>query len=111
MRRDGSLHVVAVGCTVEETAAGLTVRIITDGGSQKVANLRRDPRASVAQLDGARWCSFSGTATVSDDPVRVADAVERYARRYRQPRENPTRVVIELAVERAMGSRGLIARG
>ena len=39
----------------------------------------------------------------------VADAVARYARRYRQPRENPTRVVIRIAVERAMGSRGLVA--
>jgi F420H(2)-dependent biliverdin reductase len=109
VRRDGSLHVVAVGCTVEETATGLLVRVITDGASQKVANLRRDPRASVAQLEGARWCSFSGIATIADDPRRVADAVERYARRYRQPRVNPSRVVIELEVERAMGSRGLIA--
>jgi F420H(2)-dependent biliverdin reductase len=100
---------VAVGCTVEEAPSGLIVRVITDSASQKVANLRRDPRAGIAQLDGARWCSFSGSAIVSDDPARVADAVARYAVRYRQPRENPTRVVIELAVDRAMGSRGLIA--
>lgn len=109
MRRDGSIHVTAVGFTVEEADGGLVVRIITDGASQKVRNVLRDPRASVAHVDGARWISFSGAATVSDDPGDVADAVARYARRYRQPRENPTRVVIRIAVERAMGSRGLLA--
>ncbi|WP_404312357.1 pyridoxamine 5'-phosphate oxidase family protein [Agrococcus terreus] len=109
MRRDGSIHVTAVGFTVEEAEAGLVVRIITDGASQKVRNVLRDPRASVAHVDGARWISFSGVASVSDAPDDVADAVARYARRYRQPRENPTRVVIRIAVERAMGSRGLVA--
>ncbi|GAA3590945.1 PPOX class F420-dependent enzyme [Agrococcus terreus] len=108
MRRDGSIHVTAVGFTVEEAHGCLVVRIITDGASQKVRNVLRDPRASVAHVDGARWISFSGTATVSDEPEDVADAVARYARRYRQPRENPTRVVVRIAVERAMGSRGLL---
>lgn len=109
MRRDGSIHVTAVGCTLEVREGGLVVRVITDGASQKARNLLRDPRASVGQVDGARWISFSGTAAVTDDPARVAEAVARYAGRYRQPRENPTRVAIEIAVERAMGSRGLVA--
>jgi hypothetical protein len=41
---------------------------------------------------------------VRDDPASVADAVARYAARYRQPRENPTRVVLEIAVDRILGT-------
>lgn len=44
------------------------------------------------------------------DPASVAEGVERYTARYRQPRENPTRVVIEIHVERVMGSAILIDR-
>jgi hypothetical protein len=40
---------------------------------------------------------------VCEDPAAVADAVERYARRYRQPRENPARVAIEITVDRILG--------
>ncbi|MCW2605354.1 MAG: class F420-dependent oxidoreductase, partial [Frankiales bacterium] len=57
----------------------------------------------VSQVDGARWLSLEGVPRVSDDPDRVAEAVARYAVRYRQPRENPTRVVIEVAVDRVLG--------
>jgi hypothetical protein len=48
--------------------------------------------------------SLEGPAVVSDDPARIADAVRRYSGRYRVPRVNPTRVVIEIAVDRVLGS-------
>jgi PPOX class probable F420-dependent enzyme len=101
---DGSPHVVPVGFTFD----GSTVRIITGGPTQKVRNVRRDGRASVSQLDGARWLTLSGTARILDDPAAVADAVARYAVRYRPPRENPLRVVIAIEVTRAMGSAGML---
>jgi F420H(2)-dependent biliverdin reductase len=41
---------------------------------------------------------------VRDDPASVADAEARYARRYRQPRENPARVVVEISVDRVLGN-------
>jgi PPOX class probable F420-dependent enzyme len=115
---DGFPHVVPVGFTFEPTSdaqaasgsvgtAG-TVRIITNGPSQKVLNARRDPRASVCQVEGANWITLAGTARILDDPAEVADAVERYAARYRQPRENPQRVVIAIEVERVMMS-GLLS--
>lgn len=102
LRDDGTPHVVAVGFTWDDEA-GL-VRVITDGASRKAAHVRAgSPRAVVAQVDGRRWLSLEGVPTVSDDPVRVAEAVRRYAQRYREPRVNPTRVVIEISVDRVLG--------
>ena len=101
---DGGIHVVPVGFTYRDGV----VRIITSGTSQKVANLRRDPRATVSQLDGPRWITLSGRARVLDDPESVALAVELYSGRYRVPRVNPLRVAIELEVDRVMGSGGMV---
>jgi PPOX class probable F420-dependent enzyme len=103
LRPDGTPHVVAVGFTWDPEA-GL-VRVITNGTSRKAAHVRAgSPRAVVAQVDGRRWLSLEGVPVVSDEPTRVAEAVRRYALRYRQPSENPARVVIEIAVDRVLGS-------
>ena len=102
LRPDGTPHVVAVGFTWDAEQA--LVRVITNGTSRKVAHVRAgSPRAVVAQVDRARWLSLEGVPVVSDDPERVAEAVRRYALRYRQPAENPRRVVIEIAVDRVLG--------
>ena len=104
MGQDGRIHVVPVGFTYRD---GL-VRIITSGPSQKVANLRRDARATVSQVDGGRWLTLAGTARILDDPESVTLAVDLYSRRYREPRANPLRVAIVIDVETAMGSAGLL---
>jgi PPOX class probable F420-dependent enzyme len=101
LRPDGSPHVVAIGFTWDDDA-GL-VRVITSGSSRKAAHARRGGRAVVAQVDGARWLALEGPVTVSQDPERVAEAVRRYALRYRQPADNPQRVVLEIAVDRVLG--------
>ena len=102
LRPDGTPHVVAVGFTWDDDA-GL-VRVITNGTSKKARNVADgSARAVVAQVEGRRWLSLEGVPTVSDDPDRVAEAVRRYAERYRPPAENPRRVVIEIAVDRVLG--------
>jgi PPOX class probable F420-dependent enzyme len=102
---DGRIHVVPVGFTYSD---GL-VRIITSGPSQKVANLRRQPQATVSQVDGGRWITLAGTTSILDDPESVQRAVELYAGRYRQPRVNPLRVAIVIELESAMGSAGMLS--
>jgi PPOX class probable F420-dependent enzyme len=102
LRADGSPHVCAVGFTWDHEAG--VARVITDGGSRKAAHARAGGRAVLAQVDGPRWLALEGVASVSDDPVEVADAVRRYSERYRVPRENPTRVVVTLRVDRVLGS-------
>lgn len=101
LRRDGSPHVVPVGVTLDPDA-GLA-RVICSRGSQKARNAAERGTAAVSQVEGARWSTLEGDAVVRDEPAAVAEAVARYAVRYRQPRENPQRVVVEIAVRRVLG--------
>jgi PPOX class probable F420-dependent enzyme len=103
LRADGRPHVVPVGVTYDP--ATRTARVITSGGSAKARHVRagRD-RVAVCSVDGRRWVTLEGTAVVRDDRAAVADAEARYARRYRQPRENPARVVLEISVDRVLGT-------
>lgn len=101
----GRIHTVAVGFTFVDGA----VRIITNDGSQKVRNIERTPTATVAQITGPRWISIAGIASIERDPDAVARAVALYAARYRQPSENPMRVVIRIEPERILGSLGFTA--
>lgn len=101
LRRDGSPHVVPVGVTLD-VDAGLA-RVICGRGSQKARNVRETGIAVVSQVDGGRWSTLEGKAVVRDEPEVVAEAVRRYAARYRQPRVNPERVAIEITIDRALG--------
>ena len=106
VRADGTPHVVAVGFTYQPDA-GL-VRVITFDGSQKVRNVERAGYAAVNHVDGPRWLTLEGPARVSREPDRVRDAERRYAARYREPKPNPRRVVIEIEVTRVLGSATLL---
>jgi len=102
---DGGIHVVPVGFTYRD---GL-VRVITSSTSQKVANLRRNPTATVSQVDGGRWITLAGVARVLDDAESVALAVQLYSERYRVPGENPLRVAIVLEVQKVLGTAAMRA--
>ncbi|MBY0387383.1 MAG: F420-dependent biliverdin reductase [Mycobacterium pseudokansasii] len=108
LRADNSPHVVAVGFTFDPTTH--IARVITTGGSQKAVNAERGGIAVLSQVDGARWLSLEGKASVNRDIDAVRDAELRYAQRYRTPRANPRRVVIEVLVERVLGSSSLLDR-
>ena len=102
LRADGSPHVVPVGVTFD--AATGTARVITSGTSAKARHVRSGrTRVAVCQVDGRRWATLEGTAVVREDAASVADAEARYAQRYRIPRANPARVVLEISVDRVLG--------
>ncbi|MBO8184952.1 pyridoxamine 5'-phosphate oxidase family protein [Streptomyces spirodelae] len=105
-RPDGTPHLVPVGVTYDP--ATRIARVISSRSSKKVRNvLAAGPggaRVAVSQAEGRDWCTLEGTAVIRDDPESVADAEERYTRRYKPPRPNPDRVVIEIAVTRVLGN-------
>ena len=120
-RPDGSPHVVPVGVTYDpEAGAGARHRQQEqpEGGQHPGGERGRGSgpgvdagagasggaRVAVCQVQRRRWATLEGRATIRTEPEVVADAVSRYAERYeRTPAPNPDRVVIEIAVDRALG--------
>ncbi|MFJ5680039.1 pyridoxamine 5'-phosphate oxidase family protein [Streptomyces sp. NPDC093097] len=105
-RADGTPHVVPVGVTFD--ARQRIARVITRKDSTKVKNILAagadGARVAVCQVDRGRWATLEGVARVRTDAETVADAVRRYAERYgRTPQPNPDRVMIEIAVTKALG--------
>jgi hypothetical protein len=100
------VHATPVGVTVD-LKAGIA-RVICSGTSQKARLIRaagaEGAAVAVTQVEGRHWSTLEGRAVVSDDPEKVAEAVRRYAERYKQPRENPLRVVVEITVTKVLGN-------
>jgi PPOX class probable F420-dependent enzyme len=107
VRTDGRPHVTPVGFTWDDEA-GLA-RVITSGSSVKARLAAHGGPVVLCQVDGRRWLSLEGTASVCTDAASVRTAEQLYAGRYRVPRENPRRVAIEIAVTRVYGSGELLA--
>jgi PPOX class probable F420-dependent enzyme len=107
LREDGTPHVVPVGCVLDPVAGEAWV--ISTAGSRKVRNLVAagddGQPVAVCQVDGRRWSTLEGRATVHADRGTVHEAERRYAERYREPRENPERVAIRIALTRVLSSR------
>jgi PPOX class probable F420-dependent enzyme len=102
LRPNGSPHVVPVGVTLDFDA-GLA-RVICSADSAKARNVAAGTGpAAVCQVDGRLWSTLEGPAVLRAEPAEVAEAEARYAARYRTPRLNPERVVIEISVHRALG--------
>jgi PPOX class probable F420-dependent enzyme len=103
LRKDGTPHVVPVGFTYDPQSR--IARVITSGDSVKAGNANRPGAvAAICQVDGARWLTLSGPIHLDRDPAAIADAVARYARRYKRPRVNPKRVALIIEVDRMLGS-------
>jgi len=103
LRADGTPHVVPVGFTWDDDRQ--LARVITSGGSLKARNAGlAGARAALCQLDGRYWLTLEGPVRVLTDPDAVLDAEQRYTVRYRPPRVNPQRVVLQIAVDKVLGS-------
>ncbi len=102
-RPDGTPQVTPVGVTYEPEAK--RARVITWASSYKATAVSADPGQAVAvcQVDGGRWLTIYGRATVTDHPEAVDEAVRRYTERYRPPKHRDDRVVIEIEVDRLVG--------
>jgi PPOX class probable F420-dependent enzyme len=105
-RSGGPPHVVPVGGTLDLVTA--TARVITSGSSYKARLVARSGPSGVlvalTQVDGRRWSTLEGRAVLRTEPEQVAGAERRYAARYKPPRPNPSRVVVEIQVTKVLGN-------
>ena len=106
LRPDGSPHVVPMGVVLDPDAG--VAWAITSASSRKARNVAasgdRGAPVAVCQVEGGRWSTVEGTATVLDDPEVVREAERRYAERYKVPRPNPARVAIRIDIVRVLGN-------
>jgi len=107
VRPNGRPHSTPVGFTWDQ-ATGLA-RVITWSGSMKSQLLEAgELDGTICQVDGGRWATLEGSCSVTGEQGACADAVARYADRYRQPKDRgPERRVITMVVERILASGGL----
>ena len=108
VRPSGVPHVVPVAFTwdAERGRARITTRS-TSVKARRVARGGPDGGpipAALCQVDGRRWLTLEGTVTLSTDPAEIAEAVERYADRYRVRGEQPLRGVLHVQVDRVLGT-------
>ncbi|WP_420435290.1 pyridoxamine 5'-phosphate oxidase family protein [Candidatus Poriferisocius sp.] len=104
LRSDGTPHVTPVGFTWDSATS--TARIITWSGAKKVRLLEaaQGGRAALCQVDGGRWVTLEGHATVTADPKECAVAVARYGERYRPAKDRGAdRRAILIVVDSVMG--------
>jgi len=107
VRPNGRPHATPVGFTWDQ-ATGLA-RVITWSGSMKSRLLESGELVGIiCQVDGGRWVTLEGPCSVTGEPIACADAVARYAARYRQPKDRGSeRRVITMVVEHILASGGL----
>jgi PPOX class probable F420-dependent enzyme len=78
LRADGSVQssVVNAGVLTHPLRPGQVVGLVATGGSQKLRNLRADPRATIVARAGWQWTTAEGTAEIigPDDPHPDVDA-------------------------------------
>ena len=128
LRPDGTPHVVPVAFTWDADSG--VAWMTSEDGSAKVRNVEAaqgegpagaapagdgavaagavatgtGARGALCQVSGGRWLTLEGEVTVSRDPAVIADAERRYAVRYGPLDPDPRRVVLNLAVDRVLGS-------
>ena len=109
---DGTVHLVAMWYGFLEGAPAFH----TYAKSQKILNLRRDPRITVLVEDGEaydelRGAELVGTAEVVEERARVKEIGATTARRYFDPQsEDDVELIAEGVAEKRVGVRLEIER-
>ena len=79
LNKDGSSHLTAIGYLLADDG---TFVLCTPGRTQKVKNLRRDPRIALCVGERGRSVSIYGRVSMSEDQVLVRQNLERLIERY-----------------------------
>ena len=73
------------------------VWFIAERNSQKVRNITARPQVNVAYAGGSSWVSLSGTASVVDDPAKLAELWNMFTDAWMEGGpESPNNVLIKV---------------
>ncbi|MDG2263286.1 MAG: pyridoxamine 5'-phosphate oxidase family protein [Actinomycetota bacterium] len=102
-RDGGPPHVTPVGFTWDNDAGVVRVITWTDSKKARLTSEAEMLPVAVSQVDGGRWLTLEGVASVTTDPEACAEGCRRYAERYREPAHRPDRAIIEIRVTKILG--------
>jgi general stress protein 26 len=75
---------------------------IAERSSEKVANIRRDPRVNVSYSSSDSWVSVAGTAEVVDDVAKLEELWNTFTDAWLEGGpENPENILIRVAADSA----------
>jgi PPOX class probable F420-dependent enzyme len=79
LNKDGSSHVTTIWYLLADDG---TLVVTTPVRSQKIQNLRRDPRIALCVGGAGRSVSLYGRVSISEDQARVQQDIEQIVERY-----------------------------
>ena len=108
---DGQPHLVAMWYGIVEGEIWLETKV----KSQKVLNIRRNPRVSFLIEDGMtydslRGVSFEGTAEITDDPDMIFRVGVSVWERYNGPYTEEVRPAVDMMMNKRVAVRILVRR-
>ncbi len=78
------------------------VWFVAERASEKVRNITANPRVNVSYAGGSSWVSLSGTASVVDDPARLAELWNTFTDAWMEGGpDNPNNVLVKVDADTA----------
>lgn len=78
----------------QETEFDGNVWLFAEDGSEKVTELRADPRVNLAYTEQGAWVSLAGTAEIVHDPAKNAELWNDFAEAWFQAKPDDPKVVL-----------------
>lgn len=95
---DAEGRIVSQPMATQDVEPDADLWFIAERSSEKVANIRRDPRVNVSYSSGDSWVSVAGTAEVVDDTARLADLWNTFTDAWMEGGpENPENILIRVS--------------
>lgn len=99
---DAEGRIVSQPMATQDVEPDADLWFIAERSSEKVANIRRDPRVNVSYSSGDSWVSVAGTAEVVDDTARLADLWNTFTGAWMEGGpENPENILIRVSADSA----------
>ena len=99
---DAEGRIVSQPMATQDVEPDADLWFIAERSSEKVANIRREPRVNVSFSSGDSWVSVAGTAEVVDDVERLRDLWNTFTDAWMEGGpENPENILIRVSADTA----------